>query len=321
MKRLSVLALFSASLVLCSSAEANDAFKLASAQRGFWDTAIVLYGERQGFFKAAGLDLDVTWTNGGAETEQAVLSGSVDLAAANGILGAVTAYAKGAPVRIVAAETTGVNDLYWYARADSPIKSFADLAGKTVAFSSPGSSSNMVALALVDQAHVAAKLVPTGGAPGTLTQVMSGQIDVGWSVPPLNFDLMDQGKVRIVGRGSDVTSMKDQTVRVFEATADTLKSRRELLVRFFRAYQKTLDWAYQDPKALEYFAEDMKVSVDQAKRAREQFYPKAALALAPISGIDLTVKQAIDLKRLQAPLTPQQVKELIDIVFDPAKDK
>jgi len=110
-------------------------------------------------------------------------------------------------------------------------------------------------------------------------------------------------------------------VRVFEATADTLKNRRELLVRFFRAYQKTLDWAYQDPKANEYFAEDMKVSVDQAKRAREQFYPKSALALAPIAGLDLTVKQAIDLKRIQAPLMPDQIKELIDIVYDPAKDK
>jgi len=302
-------------------AAANDAFKVATAQKGFWDTTILLYGDRQGFFKDAGLDLDITWTHGGADAEQAVISGSVDIAAANGILGAVAAYAKGAPIRIVAAESTGVNDLFWYARAESGFKSFGDLAGKTVAFSSPGSSTNMVALALIADAHVAAKPVATGGAPGTLTQVMSGQIDVGWAVPPLHFDLIDQGKLHIVGRGSDIAAMRDQTVRVFETNTETLKTHRDRLVRFFKAYQKTLDWAYSDPKALEYFAADNKVTLDQARRARDDFYPKRSLALAPISNFDLTIKQAIALKRLRVPLTSAQVKELIDIVYDPAKDR
>ena len=53
-----------------------------------------------------------------------------------------------------------------------------------MAFSSPGSSTNLILLQLIQQAKVAAKMVATGGLPGTLTQVMSGQIDVGWSVPP-----------------------------------------------------------------------------------------------------------------------------------------
>lgn len=308
-------------VVAIGAARANDTVKVASAQKGFWDTTILLYGDNAGIFKAEGLDLEITWTSGGAAPEQAVISGSVDLAAANGILGAVTAYAKGAPVRIVAAEATGVNDLFWYATAESGLKSFGDLAGKTVGFSSPGSSSNMVVLALIAQADVNAKPVPTGGAPATLTQVMSGQIDVGWAVPPLFFDLIDQGKLRIIGRGSDIPEMRDQTVRVFETNTDTLKNRREVLARFFRAYQKLLDWAYRDPKALEDFAADNKVSIDQARRARDEFYPKAALQLAPVSNLDLTVKQAIDLKRLSAPLTPVQVKELIDIVYDPRGDK
>jgi len=308
-------------LASAGAGRANDTVKVASAQKGFWDTTVLLYGDRAGIFKAEGLDLEITWTNGGAAPEQAAISGSVDIAAANGILGAITAYAKGAPIRIVAAEATGVNDLFWYAKADSGLKSFSDLAGKTVGFSSPGSSSNMVALALIAKAGVNAKPVPTGGAPGTLTQVMSDQIDVGWAVPPLFFDLIDQDKIRIIGRGSDIPEMRDQTVRVFETNADTLKNRRQVLVRFFRAYQKVLDWAYSEPKALEDFAADNKVSIDQARRARDGFYPKAALELAPISNLDLTIRQAIDLKRISAPLTPEQEKQLIDIVYDPRKDK
>jgi NitT/TauT family transport system substrate-binding protein len=166
-----------------------------------------------------------------------------------------------------------------------------------------------------------AKPVAGDGIQGVFTQVMSGQIDVGWAVPPLHFDLIDQGKIRIIGRGSDIAEMRDQTVRVFETNASTLKTRREILARFFRAYQKTLDWAYREPEALVQFAADNKVSLEQAHRARDEFYPQTALALAPISDLELTEKQAIELKRLSAPLTAEQVKELIDIVYDPRTDK
>ena len=38
-------------------------------------------------------------------------------------MGVLGAYSKGAPVRVISAETTGANDLYWYVKADSPIKS------------------------------------------------------------------------------------------------------------------------------------------------------------------------------------------------------
>ena len=46
------------------------------------------------------------------------------------------------------------------------------------------------------------KLVPTGGPPGTLTQVMSGQIDVGWSVPPFVLQELADGKLAIIARGA-----------------------------------------------------------------------------------------------------------------------
>ena len=75
-------------------------------------------------------------------------------------------------------------------KADSPIKSLKDVEGKTVSFSSPGSSTNLVLLNLFDHYKVKGKATPTGGIPGTFTQVMSKQIDVGWSVPP--FGLKEQ---------------------------------------------------------------------------------------------------------------------------------
>ena len=71
-----------------------------------------------GIFKKHGLELEIIYTNGAGETQQAVISGSVDLGIAAGVMGVLGAYSKGAPVRVIGAETTGANDLYWYVKAD-----------------------------------------------------------------------------------------------------------------------------------------------------------------------------------------------------------
>ena len=62
----------------------------------------------------------------------------------------------------------------------------------------------------------------TGRPADTLTAVMSGQIDIGWSSPPLGVEDLEQGKIRLVARGSDVASLRDQTVRVIIANANSL---------------------------------------------------------------------------------------------------
>src|SRR5262245_56903874 len=94
-----------------SAASAQDKVKLAMGQRGNWDTSVSEVGQRAGIFKKHGLELEMVYTNGAGETQQAVISGSVDLGIAAGVMGVMSAYSKGAPVRIISAETTGANDL------------------------------------------------------------------------------------------------------------------------------------------------------------------------------------------------------------------
>src|SRR5437016_7509971 len=209
-----------------------ETLKVAVAQRGFWNSTFIDVGLKQGYFKDAGLDIDILYTEGGASTLTPVIAGSIDIAMTNGILGVVAAYAKGMPVKIISAEATGAPDAFWYARPESGIKSLADTNSKTVAFSSPGSSTNLILLQLVNQAKVSPKLTATGGAPGTLTQVMSGQIDVGWSVPPFVLQQLTDGKLVIIARGSDVAALAQQTIRVNVANANALKERRGAFVRF-----------------------------------------------------------------------------------------
>src|SRR5882672_373336 len=167
------------------AASAQETLRLAVGQRGNWDTSISEIGQRGGIFKKHGLNLDILYTQGGGETQQAVISGSVDVGGSAGIMGVLSAYAKGAPVRIIGAEMTGAADLFWYVRADSPIKSLKDTDGKTIAYSTNGASTHAIVLAFIKQYDLKAKAVATGNPPSTLTQVMSGQVDIGWAAPPI----------------------------------------------------------------------------------------------------------------------------------------
>ncbi|OLB78005.1 MAG: hypothetical protein AUI16_04755 [Alphaproteobacteria bacterium 13_2_20CM_2_64_7] len=157
-------------------ASAADTLKLAVGQREIWHGAPAALGERAGIFRKHDLDLELLFTSGSGETMQAVIAGSVDIGIAAGTLGVMGAYAKGAPVRIIGAESTG-EDSYWYVRADSPVKSMADMKGRSMAYSTNGSSTHANALAFVELYKVDAKLIATGGFPATFTMVMSGQID------------------------------------------------------------------------------------------------------------------------------------------------
>ena len=59
------------------TAQAQDTLKVAAGQRGNWDTAIAEVGQLGGIFKKHGLTLEILYTQGGGETQQAVISGSV----------------------------------------------------------------------------------------------------------------------------------------------------------------------------------------------------------------------------------------------------
>src|SRR6266576_4917352 len=90
--------------LLGGSAAAEDTVKLAVGQRGKWDTSVSEIGQRAGIFKKHGLTLELVYTQGAGETQQAVISGSVDLGIAAGVMGVLGAFSKRAPVRRVGKE-------------------------------------------------------------------------------------------------------------------------------------------------------------------------------------------------------------------------
>ena len=300
-------------LLLPAAVAAEDTLKLAIGAPNNWDSGVSDVGLRAGIFKKHGLNLETLYTQGGGETMQAVISGSADLGISAGTAGVMGAFAKGAPLRIIAAGTTGAGDLYWYVPANSPIQSFKDLDGKTVGYSTNGASTHTTVLALIKHYGVNARPIASGAAAVTLTQAMSGQIDAGWASPPFGLTQLQDGQIRIIARGSDVPSTRDQTVRVHIANANVLAQRRDVIVRYMRAYRESLDFLYDNPEGVRIFAQYAKVSEPLATRIRDEFLPKAAEQPDRVTGIAAITQDAITFKVLQAPLTEAQLAELIQI--------
>ena len=303
---------------LSRPAWAADAVKVAVGQRGAWDTSPCAFGERLGFFRDARLALDLLYTGGGTETLQAVASGGVDCGVGAGMLAILAAAARNGPVRILSSNFRGASDTFWYAKAGAGIQSFKDAGGRSVAYSTTGSSSNLISTRLLQLAGVTtAHGVPTGDPVTTLTQVMSGQVDIGYSLPPIGFPDLEAGRLVFVGSGRDVPEFADQTVRCLVATPDFVGPRREVAARFLQAYHRTIAWMYADPQALDWFAAGANATHAQAEQARRDFYPQAALLLGPPGNLALSQQQAVELKRIPRPLTEEQVARLIQVPWTP----
>src|SRR5713101_2603332 len=295
-------------------ARAQDQLKVAIGQINNWENQAPTLGQDAGIFKRTNLVLENVGTQGAGETLQPVISGSADLGAGVGVAGVMRAFARGAPLRILLPAFTGTGDLYWYVKADSPLKASKDVtAANTIAYSTSGSSSNNLVLAFVDELGVKAKPTPTGGPAATLTQVMSGQIDIGWAAPPFGIKELKEGKIRILIHGSDAPSLRGQTVRTIIVNADALRTKREPIMRFVEGYREAVDWMYSDPKAIKMYADKMKLDESLIAESIKEFHPKAAMQTDEMKDIDGIQRDAVKLKFIDAPLTKEQLAELIQI--------
>jgi NitT/TauT family transport system substrate-binding protein len=173
----------------------------------------------------------------------------------------------------------------------------------------------MILLSFMKEYSVKAKPVSTGGLPATHTQVMSGQIDVGWAVPPFGVQDMSDGKIRVVIKAGDIKGMQDQSVRVNVANLNSLNTKRDAITKYMKAISEAIDWAYSDPKAMEFYAKVAKVPVAVAKKSVDEFFPKSAFQLGTIHGMQQTLDEALEYKRITEKKTEKDVAGLIDIVY------
>jgi NitT/TauT family transport system substrate-binding protein len=295
------------------AARADDTLKIAVGQRGSWDTSVSELGQKAGIFKKHDLTLDLLFTQGAGETQQATISGSVDVGIGGGVMGVLGAFEKGAPIRVIGTEINSAGD-YWYVPANSRIKTIKDANGATMAYSTVGSSTQAIVLAIIKEYGLtAAKPVATGGPPPTFTQVMSGQIDVGWATPPFGIQALEEGKIRIIARGNDIPEIRNQTNRLLITSAPVLERRKDVLSRYMDAYRETVAYMYSNPMALKYYAEIASVPESLAKRVRDEFFTKEMLMPDKVIGMDIIMPAAVTLKYIAAPIPDDKLKALFQI--------
>lgn len=291
-----------------------ETLRVAVALRGGWSTAAPELGEKKGIFAKRGLKLEILNAEGSGEAMQALISGSVDVSVALGLGQIMGAFGKGAPVRVIGGCFTGANDILWYVPSASPIRKLTDATGKTIAYGATGSSTHIAALSALQEFKVDAKPVLTGSYTSTLTQVMSGQVDVGWLAPPVGLQFEEDGKIRIIGSGDQLAKFKDQTVRITAANLRALEQRKDAITRFLQGYRDTLEWMYTGDEGVRMFAEVMSHPVHISLRTRDQYFPYAQMSPDRVTGVDGIMEDAIKFKLLPGPLTREQLQTLVQIL-------
>ena len=302
--------------VVASPALALDEVKLVNSTKVVFETEHPYTGIEEGIFEKHGIKASIIHGSGGAASLQAVITGSQDVVWGNGVLGVLSAYAKGAPVRILGSVIRGVPDLYWYVKSDSPIKSFKDLTGdKVMAYSRPGSTTDLAAHFIADAMNIKPKFVSVGGPSGSRTQLMSGQVDTGWSVYPLNKNLIREGKIRIIGTGKEATGLNGVTIRVVAANSNWLDKNRDVAKRLMVAFKESRHMTYNSEKRLKTYAARWKLNFDDVKDAAQDT-PFDVTTLLPVAGLDKINEIALANKKIKKLLTAEQLKELVHPMGD-----
>ena len=301
---------------LSTPASAADSIKVAVSHKTSWDAVPTTIAQEKGFFKEQNLDVTFIAASGGSETVQTVATGTVQIVANASVHAAIAAYAKGAAIRIFASQVTGSPDVFWYVKADSPIKKSEDLDGKNVTYSRPNSVTHMLIQNFAKEKKFTPKLLSGGALPAVHTMLMTGQSDAAWSVAPFAAESIKKGEVRILFTGDDVTAAKSVVSRVSLVNADYVKNNRDVVRRFQVATQKALDHIYgtEFDATVQWFAKLNDQDVDAIRRVAKMFGSKGQRTLVPIQRFDEAVNQAVEFGLIKEKLTEAQTKELLTVI-------
>lgn len=173
--------------------------------------------EQLGYFKAEGLDVEISDFAGGAKALQALMGGSADVVngayehtinmqARNQVIQEFVLMGRAPQISV------GVST-----KTMPGFKNLADLRGKKIGVSAPGSSTNMVANLVLSRAGVKASdvsYVGVGTSSGAIAAIRAGQIDAISNTDPIMTMLEQKGEVKII---SDTRTLKG-TQDVFGGT-------------------------------------------------------------------------------------------------------
>jgi NitT/TauT family transport system substrate-binding protein len=192
-----------AAFPLWTSAQTLEKPKLTLAVGGknlFYYLPLTI-AEQLGYFKAEGLDVTIVDFAGGAKALQAVVGGSADVVS-GAFEHTINMQSKGQPMRAFVLQgatpqiVLGINP-----KTMPKFKTIADLKGKKVGVSAPGSSTNVMVNFLLAKAGLKpsdVSIIGVGTGSGAVAAMRSGQIDAMSNLDPVITLLLRSGDVKIV---------------------------------------------------------------------------------------------------------------------------
>jgi NitT/TauT family transport system substrate-binding protein len=208
------------------------------------NSAEVYYAQEMGFFKDAGLDVHVTPMTNSSAIIAALAGGGGDIG--NSVVGSVAdARGKGIPVLFLA--PAGMSDISSPTAAlivakDSPIKTAADLKGKTIAVSGLNDLTYFATRAWIDKngGNSAAVKFLELPFPSEAAAVTTHRVDAAYMVEP--FYAMAESDVRLLGRASAGVAPRYMATG-WIATESWLASHADLALKFGTAIHRAALWA------------------------------------------------------------------------------
>ncbi|AET93386.1 NMT1/THI5 like domain protein [Burkholderia sp. YI23] len=168
---------------------------LAAAGVGFPYLPMIIADSR-GYFRQAGLDVEIGVFSGGAKALQAMMGGSADIVA-GAYSNTITMAAKGQKLVSFVTLASCPGWVFGVTRAShAKVKTYADLKGMRIGVSSPGSSFHMGVNYLLSKAGVKpgdVSIIGVGSSAGAIAAARSGQIDGLMSNDPVATVLQDSG--------------------------------------------------------------------------------------------------------------------------------
>src|SRR4051795_7486302 len=215
------------------------------------DVAPLYIGIKQGFFKQENLNIKPQLAEGGATITAQTVSGDLQVGFSN-VTSLVIASSKKLPVQIVASGVQGAKDDSgaWDAvlsKKGSPIKDLKALEGKTVSVNNlnnvgPLTINNAMEKAGADYKKVKYVEVPFPDANAALA---TGRIDAAWVVEPFVSQGAAQGAQEVLHPFEQMAP--NFTVATYFVTKQYAAQNKDVVDRFVRAINKSLDYAQSHP--------------------------------------------------------------------------
>ncbi|HEV8022594.1 MAG TPA: ABC transporter substrate-binding protein [Candidatus Lustribacter sp.] len=258
-----------------------------------------IIGQKAGIFRRNGLDVDVQVMNSGAVATAAVIGGALN-ASGTSVMGVITAHLRGVPFQIIAPASVYVSDKpseLLVVRKDSPIRTGADMNGKT--FSSPALRDlfAITTMAWVDLNGGDSKTLheielPPAATPAALD---AGRVDAAILTEPLLSQTINSGLARVLGKPYDAIAPRFMIAAVV-STTDFINANKDAVQRLARAYLQANAFGNAHPdQTAPWLAELTKVDVATINRGHRELFDESLIPANLQKVIDAAARyKAID---------------------------